>query len=122
MNSLEKSFKNNKDYYIIFGLILVLFCLSINTDLAEYSQHRDIRIPANFFYYTLGVDVLILISWFLLIFFRKIGVILFPLFVFIHFGLHNYFLSTYLYSDITVLFAFIGLGLFAVIPRWNNLK
>ncbi|HBR10999.1 hypothetical protein SAMN05660493_02279 [Epilithonimonas bovis DSM 19482] len=122
MNSVDKSFKNNKDFYIIFALILLLFCLSINTDLAEFSQHRDIRIPANFFYYTLGVDVLVLISWVLLIFYKKAGVILFPLLVFIHFGLHNYFLSTYLYSDITVLFMYIGLGLFALIPRWNVLK
>lgn len=122
MNSVDRSFKNNKDYYLIFGLILLIFGLSVNTDLAEFSQHKDIAIPSNFFYYTLGVDALVLVSWILLILFRKAGVILFPLFVFIHFALHNYFLSTYLYSDITALFAFIGLGLFAVIPRWNIMR
>lgn len=122
MNSVDRSFKNNKDYYIIFGLIILVYLLSVNTDLAEFSQHRMINIPSGFFYYTLGVDLLVILSWILILFYRKPGVILFPVFVLLHFGLHNYFLSTYLYSDITVLFLFIGLGLMAVIPRWNILK
>ncbi|GGG53846.1 hypothetical protein [Epilithonimonas arachidiradicis] len=122
MNSVDRSYKNNKDYYIIFGLILLVFILSINTDLAEYSQHQSLNIPRGFFYYTLGVDFLVLFSWLLILFFRKLGVVLFPVFVLLHFSLHNYFLSTYLYSDITVLFLFVGIGLIAVIPRWNILK
>ena len=76
MNSVDRSFKNNKDYYLIFGLILLIFGLSVNTDLAEFSQHKDIAIPSNFFYYTLGVDTLVLVSWILLILFRKAGAIL----------------------------------------------
>lgn len=122
MNSADKSFKNNKDYYLIFGLVILVFLLSINTDVAEYSLHQEINIPQGFFYYTFGVDVLVFISWILIMFFRKIGIILFPLFVLVHFFLHNYFLSTFLYSDVTVLFLFVGLGLLAVIPRWNILK
>ncbi|PZU84556.1 MAG: hypothetical protein DI529_11145 [Chryseobacterium sp.] len=122
MKSPDKSFKNNKDYYIIFGLIILVYLLSINTDLAEFSQHNAINIPSGFFYYTLGVDILVIISWILILFYRKAGVILFPFVVLIHFSLHNYFLSTYLYSDITVLFLYIGLGLLAIIPRWNILK
>lgn len=122
MKSVNRSYKKNKDYYFIFGLILLVFLLSINTDLQEYSQHELINIPEGFFYYTFGVDIMILISWLMILFFRKAGVILFPVFVMLHFGLHNYFLSTYLYSDITVLFLFIGIGLIAVIPRWKMLK
>jgi|SRR6218665_569162 len=122
MESSNKSFKENKDHYIIFGLIMLVYLLSINTDLAEFSQHRLINIPSGFFYYTLGLDVLVVLSWLLILFYRKIGVILFPIFVMGHFSLHNYFLSTYLYSDITVLFLYIGLGLFAIIPRWNSMK
>lgn len=120
MNSVDKSFKNNKDYYVFFGLILLVFLLSVNTDLAEFSQHQSLNIPSGFFYYTLGVDVLVIFSWILIMFFRKIGAVLFPILVLLHFSLHNYFLSTYLYSDITTLFLFIGLGLIAIIPRWNN--
>jgi len=120
MNSVDKSFKNNKDYYIFFGLILLVFLLSVNTDLAEFSQHQSLNIPSGFFYYTLGVDALVILSWILIVFFRKIGAVLFPILVLLHFSLHNYFLSTYLYSDITTLFLFIGLGLIAIIPRWNN--
>jgi len=121
MNSVVKNFKNNKDYYIFFGLILLVFLLSVNTDLAEFSQHQSLNIPSGFFYYTLGVDVLVILSWILIMFFRKIGAVIFPILVLLHFSLHNYFLSTYLYSDITTLFLFIGLGLIAIIPRWNNM-
>lgn len=122
MEKPDRTYRNNKDYYIIFGLILLVFLLSINTDLQQYSQHRLVHIPAGFFYFTFGIDFLVLVSWILILFFRKVGVILFPVFILIHFGLHNYFLSTYLYSDITALFLFIGIGLMAAIPRWNILK
>ncbi|WP_034671995.1 hypothetical protein [Epilithonimonas caeni] len=122
MKAADKSFNNNKDHYIIFGLIILVYLLSINTDLAELSQHRVINIPSGFFYYTLGVDILVVMSWILILFYRKLGVVLFPVFVMVHFGLHNYFLSTYLYSDITVLFLYVGLGLLAIIPRWNYMK
>lgn len=122
MDNIDRSYKNNKDHYLIFGLILLVFLLSINTDLQQFSQHDLVNIPSGFFYMTFGADLLVLLSWILILFYRKIGVILFPLFVLVHFGLHSYFLNTYLYSDITVLFLFIGLGLLAVIPRWNDLR
>ncbi|WP_374442611.1 hypothetical protein [Epilithonimonas sp.] len=122
MNSVSEKFRKNRSFYIIFGLVILVFLLSVNTDLAEFSQHRELRIPSGFFYYTLGVDVLVIISWLLILFCRKAGVILFPVFIMLHFALHNYYLSTYLYSDITVLFLFIGLGLLEVIPRWNDMK
>lgn len=122
MKSTDQSFKNNKDYYLFFGLIILVFLLSINTDYIEYSLHQKINIPRNFFYYTFGVDVLVIVSWILIMLFRKVGIILFPIFVAVHFALHNYFLSTFLYSDVTVLFLYIGLGLLAIIPRWKVLK
>lgn len=122
MNSVVEKFRKNKSFYIIFGLILLVFFLSINTDLAELSQHKAINIPSGFFYYTLGIDVFVILSWLLIIFNKKAGVILFPVFIMLHFGLHNYFLSTYLYSDITVLFLFIGLGLLEIIPRWKSMR
>jgi hypothetical protein len=49
MNSEDKSFRRNRDYYIIFGLILLVFLLSVNTDLAEFSQRQSINIPTGFF-------------------------------------------------------------------------
>lgn len=122
MNSKAEKSKKNKSFYIIFGLILLVFFLSVNTDLAELSQHKAINIPFGFFYYTLGIDILVILSWLLIIFNRKACVIFFPIFIMLHFGLHNYFLSTYLYSDITVLFLFIGLGLLEIIPRWKYLR
>lgn len=122
MKATDRSFQSNKDYYLFFGLIFLVYALSIYTDYVEYSLHQKINIPKNFFYYTFGVDVLVMLSAVLILLFRKVGVLLFPLFVAIHFALHNYFLSTFLYSDVTVLFLYIGLGLLAVIPRWKVLK
>lgn len=122
MNSVAEKFRRNKSFYIIFGLILLVFFLSINTDLAELSQHKAINIPSGFFYYTIGIDVFAILSWLLIIFKKKAGVILFPIFIMLHFGLHNYFLSTYLYSDITALFLYVGLGLLEIIPRWKSLR
>lgn len=122
MDIADRSFKKNKDFYIIFGIVLLAYCLSINTDLAEYSEHRDIDIPSNFFYYTIGLDILVIASWLLILFYKKLGVYLFPVFVFVHFVIHLYFLSTFLYSDVMALFLFVGLGLFALIPRWKALK
>lgn len=122
MEAVDRSYKNNKDYYIIFAIILLVYLLSINTDAQQFAQHDLINIPEGFFFFTFGADILAVICWFLIIFFRKVGIILFPVMVLIHFGLHNYFLSTYLYSDITALFLYIGLGLMAVIPRWSGLK
>lgn len=122
MEAANKSFKNNKDYYLFFGLIILVYLLSINTDYAEYSLHQKINIPGNFFYYTFGVDLMVIISWVLILLYRKIGVILFPIFVAVHFALHNYYLSTFLYSDVTVIFLYIGLGLLAIIPRWQVLR
>ena len=122
MEKVDKSFKSNKDYYLFFGIILLVFLLSINTDLAEYSLHQKINIPSTFFYITFGVDALVIVSWLLIMLFKKIGIVLFPIFVFSHFALHQYYLSTFLYSDITVIFLYVGLGLLAVIPRWKLLK
>lgn len=122
MNKIDRSFKNNRDFYIILTIVALAFVLTINTDLAEFSQHKDINIPTYFFYYSLGIDLLAVISLFLIFIYKKIGIILFPLLVLIHFGIHNYFLSTYLYSDITTLFVFVGAGLVAIIPRWKDFK
>jgi hypothetical protein len=67
MNSEDKSFRENRDYYIIFGLILLVFLLSVNTDLAEFSQRQSINIPTGFFLHA-GVDLLVIISWILILF------------------------------------------------------
>lgn len=123
MNSTNRNFKKNVDFYLIFGVIFLIYVLlSINTDLVEFSQHSDINIPSWFFYLTFGTDILVIVSLILILFYRKIGVILFPFFVLTHFALHNYYLSTYLYSDMTTLFLFVGAGLFAIIPRWREMR
>ena len=55
-------------------------------------------------------------------FYRKIGVILFPVAILFHFYLHEFYLSTMLYSDLFTLFSYVALGLLAIIPKWNFFK
>lgn len=116
----DKSFKGNKYFYGILIFLLLHFYMSVNTDLAEFSQHKDINIPIWYFYIVFTVDALVVLSLGLIAMFKKVGVIAFPVFIISHFLIHSYFLSTFLYSDVSVLFFFVGLGLLMIIPRWKD--
>ncbi|MFN3019410.1 hypothetical protein ACK1KB_00285 [Chryseobacterium sp. TY3] len=118
----DKSWASNRFFYGILIFLALHFYLSINTDLAEFTQHKDINIPTWYFYIVFVVDALVLLSLVLIAMWKKVGVYAFPIFMVAHFLIHNYFLSTFLYSDVSVLFFFVGLGLLAIIPRWNNFK
>ncbi len=120
--SIDKSFKNNKFFYAVLIFLLLHFYLSINTDLLEFSQHQDINIPFWYFYIIFGVNFLAVLSLVLIALYKKIGAIGFPFFVMLHFICHNYFLSTFLYSDVSVLCCYVGFGLLVIIPRWEDFK
>ncbi|WP_300672856.1 hypothetical protein [Soonwooa sp.] len=119
---LDKSWAANKYFYGILIFLGLHFYLSVNTDLAEYTQHTDINIPTWYFYIVFAVDALAVLSLILIAMYKKIGVYAFPFFLIVHFLIHNYFLSTFLYSDVSVLFFFVGLGLLVVIPRWKDFR
>ena len=104
-------------------IVLTLFLLfSFGIDLTEYDQHVDINIPTWFSYLVITIDVLMLLSIFIIFFYRKIGVYAYPLLITSHLFLHEFYLSTLLYADLFNLFVFIGLGLLAIIPKWRFFK
>lgn len=121
-NYFGKTEKKSKFLYIAVGLMLIFAGLSINTDLAEFAQHREIRIPQWFFWIVFAVDFAIVASVLCILLYRKIAVIAIPVLVMLHFLLHHFYLSTMLYSDLNMLFVYFAAGLLAVVPRWQYFK
>ena len=105
---------------LLFILLFVLMSTGIDGD--EFLQHKQLEIPVWFFYLVFAIDILLVVCLLLIFFYRKIGVFLFPLLVIVHFFLHNYYLSTFLYVDITSIFLFFGFGLFVILPKWKFFK
>lgn len=113
-----------KDIGFILSLCaLVLFSLmGIGIDADEYLQRAELNIPGNYFFLIFGVDLLMITGIALIFFYRKIGIFLFPIAVLAHYLLHNYYLSTFLYTDVTNLFLYVSVGLLAFIPKWQFFK
>lgn len=124
---MNENFANEspkKDFGFILSLAaLLLFSLmGIGIDADEFTQHHEMNIPIWYFYMIFCVDLLMIASLFMIYFYRKIGVFLFPIAVVLHFLLHNYYLSTFLYTDVTNMFLYVGIGLLAIIPKWKFFK
>lgn len=113
-----------KDLGFILSLCaLLLFTLmGIGIDADEFLQQQEINIPEWYFILVFSVDALMIIGLVLIFFYRKIGIFLFPAAVLAHYLIHNYFLSTFLYTDVTNIFLFISIGLLAFIPKWQFFK
>lgn len=113
-----------KDFGFILSLAgLMLFTLmGFGIDYDEYLQSNDLGIPGFYFIIIFGIDLLMVIGLVLIFFYRKIGIYLFPTALMLHFLLHNYYLTTFLYTDVTNLFLFISVGLLAFIPKWQFFK
>lgn len=113
-----------KDLGFILSLCaLLLFTLmGIGIDADEFLQQQEINIPQWYFILVFSVDALMIIGLVLIFFYRKIGIFLFPAAVLAHYLIHNYFLSTFLYTDVTNIFLFISIGLLAFIPKWQFFK
>ncbi len=113
-----------KDLGFILSLCaLLLFTLmGIGIDTDEYLQKQEINIPQWYFIMVFCVDALMIIGLILIFFYRKIGIFLFPAAVLAHYLIHNYYLSTFLYTDVTNIFLFISIGLLAFIPKWQFFK
>lgn len=124
--------KQNKEYsyfdedpkkgigFILALVALLLFTMmGVGLDFDEYLQHESLNIPLGYFYFIFSIDILMIVGIVLIYFYRKIGIVLFPLMLVLHFFMHNYYLSTFLYSDVTNLFLFTGFGMLAIIPKWK---
>ncbi len=118
----EKTTSRSKYFYIALVLLIFSLVLSFNTDLAQFTLHEKNGIPIEFFWIIFSVDALILFSLLLIYFYKKAGAILFPVLVFLHFMLHNFYLSTSLLADLNVLFVYFAAGLLVIVPRWKDFR
>ena len=121
-NTTENVIRRSKYFYIALVLLVLSLVLSFNTDLAQFTLHEKNGIPIEFFWIIFSVDALILFSLLLIYFYKKAGAIFFPVMVFLHFMLHNFYLSTSLLADLNVLFVYFAAGLLVIVPRWKNFR
>ncbi|TXF75081.1 hypothetical protein [Chryseobacterium sp.] len=124
---MNKDFANEspkKDilFYLALIFLLLFSLMGFGIDCDEFMQKTDIKIPGGYFYMVFLVDFLMVVGLTLIYFYKKAGIFLFPLAVLTHFFMHNFFLSTFLYTDVTNLFVFTTLGLLAFIPKWQFFK
>ncbi|MCW3161508.1 hypothetical protein [Chryseobacterium oryctis] len=105
-----------------FALLMLFTIMGFGIDWDEYSQNEYLNIPRWYFYVIFTIDILMMISLILMFFYRKIGIFAFPALLVLHFFMHNYYLSTFLYTDVTNLFLFTGFGMLAIIPKWKFFK
>jgi hypothetical protein len=97
-----------------WGFILAFAALMLFTIMG-----LGIEIPRWYFFVIFSIDILMMIGLILMFFYRKIGIFMFPALLVLHFFMHNYYLSTFLYTDVTNLFLFTGFGMLAIIPKWK---
>ncbi len=103
------------------ALFLFTF-MGIGIDADEFIQHPDLNIPTAYFYFIFFIDAVMVASLLFIFFYRKFAVYLFPAALIIHFLAHNYYLSTFLYTDVSNMFLYCTLGLFVIIPKWRFYK
>lgn len=130
MNSVQKFLfclmetKKQTSGWLIAVLLFALFMFSasINFDITEFIQKKNLGIPAWYFISIFSADLLFLISLVLIFFRKKIGTLLYPIAVFTHFLIANYYLNAFLYFDLFTIFIFFSAILLVVIPRWETFK
>ena len=118
----NESPKKDLGFILSLSALLLFTLMGIGIDSDEYVQQNDLNIPGFYFILIFLLDLLMIIGLILIFFYRKMGVYLFPAAVVLHFFLHNFYLSTFLYTDVTNLFIFISVGLLAFIPKWQFFK
>ncbi|WKS96012.1 hypothetical protein [Riemerella columbina] len=121
-NDFSQEPKKSSSFYVSMAVLGFFTLMGLGIDIDEYLQHESIQIPTAYFYLIFAIDALALLGLLAIVNFRKIGVYLFPLAVFLHFIFHQFYLSTFLYTDITTLFLYVGLGLLMIIPKWAHFK
>lgn len=109
-------------FLLSLGALLLFSLMAFGVDYDEFINRADLKIPDFYFWIIFVVDVVAVAALVLIYLYRRLGVYLFPATIVVHFILHNYYLSTFLYTDVTNLFLFISVGLVAFIPKWQFLK
>ncbi len=118
----NESPKKDLGFFLSLAALLLFTLMGVGIDYDEYLQQNDLNIPGFYFMLIFLTDLLMLLGLAFIFFYRKIGIYLFPAAVVLHFFLHNFYLSTFLYTDVTNLFIFISVGLLAFIPKWQFFK
>lgn len=121
-NYFDNNPKKTTFYYLAIVVLFFFSMLSIGVDITEYSQQKDINIPSWFFLIIFIVDFLMIASLVAIFFYRKLGAYIYPIAITAHFFLHEFYLSTLLYSDLFNLFCYFALGLLAIVPKWKFFK
>lgn len=88
----------------------------------EHFHLDDSLMPAWYPSVTLGLGILSLIGVVLVYFYRKIGVYLTILSLFVAIVIQPTFMPDGTLYSMFTLFVFIGYGLAVIIPQWNNFK
>lgn len=114
--------KKGWGFVLAFVALMLFTVMGLGIDVDEYLQHEYLEIPRWYFYIIFSIDLLMIIGLVLMFFYRKIGIFIFPALLVMHFFMHNYYLSTFLYTDVTNLFLFTGFGMLAIIPKWRFFK
>ena len=114
--------KKGWGFVLAFAALMWFTVMGLGIDVDEYIQHEFLDIPKWYFYIIFSIDVLMMLGLILMFFYKKIGIIMFPALLVLHFFMHNYYLSTFLYTDVTNLFLFTGFGMLAIIPKWKFFK
>ncbi|BAP30171.1 uncharacterized protein CHSO_1134 [Chryseobacterium sp. StRB126] len=114
--------KKGWGFVLAFAALMLFTLMGLGIDVDEYLQHEYLEIPRWYFYVIFSIDALMVIGLVLMFFYKKIGIIIFPVLLVLHFFMHNYYLSTFLYTDVTNLFLFTGFGMLAIIPKWKFFK
>ena len=118
----NESPKKDLGFILSLAALLLFTLMGIGIDSDEYLQQNDLNIPGFYFVLIFLIDLLMVVSLILIFIYRKIGVYLYHAAVVLHLFLHNFYLSTFLYTDVTNLFIFISVGLLAFIPKWQFFK
>lgn len=121
-NYFQDEPKITTTFYVAIGALALFTLMGLGLDGDEFLQRESLNIPDWYFFVVFSVDILALLSLLGFAFFRKFAIFTFPVFVLLHFYIHQFYLSTFLYTDVTNMFLFITLGLFTIIPKWKYFK
>ncbi|WP_426473217.1 hypothetical protein [Chryseobacterium balustinum] len=111
--------KKGWGFILALASLLLFTIMGMGIDIDEFLQHEYLNIPRWYFYVIFTIDAFMILSLVLMFFYKKIGMFTFPILLVFHFLMHNYYLSTFLYTDVTNLFLFTGFGMLAIIPKWK---
>ncbi|SFH97099.1 hypothetical protein [Halpernia frigidisoli] len=118
-NYFDNEPKKTTPFYLALGALALFTLMGLGIDGDEFLQRDTLQIPIWYFFMIFFVDAMSLLSILGIAFFRKFAVISFPVFVLMHFYLHQFYLETFLYTDVTNIFLYVGVGLLVIIPKWK---